>query len=86
MPEPGEKITGLILLEYNLSLCALLGVYASLTAFRIPPLFVPAGENQGKLFASFLAQRPAISPFRGTYLKVFANLSNIYLYPLSKIA
>ncbi len=30
-----------------MSLCFLPGLYASLTAFKIAPLEVPAGENQG---------------------------------------
>ena len=58
-------------------------MYASFTALRIPPLAVPAGENQGKLLMSFLAHVPAMSPLSGTYLNVSENLSNIYLYPLS---
>ena len=47
IPAPGEKITGLILLEYRRSLCFLPGLYASFTALRIVPLEVPAGENHG---------------------------------------
>ena len=61
-------------------------MYANLTAFSIAPLAVPAGENQGKLLISFLAHNPAMSPFIGTYLKVSANLSYMYLYVLSNTA
>ena len=66
IPSPGWNITGLILFEYNESLCSLLGFYANLTALRIAPLELPAGENQGNCVRSFLAQVPAMSPFSGT--------------------
>ena len=47
VPIPGVVTKELILFGYNLSLCALDGLYASLTALLITPLACPAGENQG---------------------------------------
>ena len=61
IPAPGEKITGLTLAEYNLSLSACEGLYASFTALRIAPLVVPPGENQGKLLMSFRTSLMKIS-------------------------
>ena len=54
IPEPAWNTTGLILLEYRTSLCSFDGLYVSLTALRMAPLAVPAGENQGKLLMSVL--------------------------------
>ena len=66
IPEPAWNTTGLILLEYRTSLCSLDGLYVSLTAFRMAPLEVPAGENHGNALMSVLTHVPAMSPLRGT--------------------
>ena len=68
VPCPGKVQTGLTRFIYSSSLCDLDGLNASLTAPLIFPLLKPAGENQASATKSVLADRPAISPFKGTNL------------------
>ena len=76
VPWPGKDTTGLIRAGYRISLCALVGLNASLTAPRICPLLKPPGEKNGSATVSVFAHRPAISPFSGTNLNTSLNLSN----------
>jgi len=69
-----------------MSLCALVGLNANLTAPLIIPLLKPAGEKKGSATVSVLAASPAMSPFNGTNLYTSLYLSYAYLYPLSKTA
>ena len=68
VPCPGNVTTGFILALYKSSLCVLLGLKASLTAPLIIPLLSPAGQYHASAIKSVIAERPAKSPFTGTYL------------------
>ena len=66
MPWLGKVANGLTLLEYNVSLTALLSFFSTLTTLVIPPLVNPAGANQGAAIESFLAYTPGITTDEGT--------------------
>src|SRR6056300_1281711 len=75
VPCPGKVTTGFILALYNSSLCVFDGLYANLTAPLITPLLKPAGEYHESAIKSVLADKPAMSPFNGTYLNTSLYLS-----------
>ena len=62
-------------MDKDLSLCVFDGLYASLIALLITPLFSPAGENHGNDVIFVLAIIPATSALHGIYLNLFENLS-----------
>ena len=86
IPCPGKETNGFTLPLYNVSLSALLGLYANLVTPNSCPRFTPAGENHASATFEALAHKPATCPAAPIYLYTSLYLSYTYNAELSQDA